>query len=169
MTKWLSRLTLTGLLFPVGFVILLFSRIYSARSLGFSMHSSMQLAGFVTFVTTITCYILIWRGMVNWTRWRQRATVAAVALSHPIGIPLGILISQGDDDFGWFLSAVLPIAVVVLASVPIWIQSPFKRKPLPPMSVPCPQCGYDLRGLSEARCPECGTRFTLEQLVRSQA
>ncbi|MCH8852005.1 MAG: hypothetical protein IID41_05065 [Planctomycetes bacterium] len=25
----------------------------------------------------------------------------------------------------------------------------------------CRQCGYHLRGLTEPRCPECGTEFTL--------
>lgn len=31
--------------------------------------------------------------------------------------------------------------------------------------VPCPNCGYNLRGLKEARCPECGCEYTIEQLV----
>lgn len=34
-----------------------------------------------------------------------------------------------------------------------------------PEDVPCPSCGYNLRGLREARCPECGSSFTIEQLV----
>jgi hypothetical protein len=28
----------------------------------------------------------------------------------------------------------------------------------------CPICGYDLRGLTNPRCPECGTRFTWSEL-----
>lgn len=28
----------------------------------------------------------------------------------------------------------------------------------------CPECGYNMRGLSEAKCPECGAQFTLDQL-----
>lgn len=31
-------------------------------------------------------------------------------------------------------------------------------------SVLCPLCEYDLRGLTEPRCPECGYRFTWEEL-----
>ncbi|MFQ5424986.1 MAG: hypothetical protein ACE5F9_13540 [Phycisphaerae bacterium] len=38
---------------------------------------------------------------------------------------------------------------------------------LPPAALPevtgyCWQCGYDLRGLAEPRCPECGFRFDLD-------
>ena len=34
-----------------------------------------------------------------------------------------------------------------------------------PDDVPhCPLCDYDLRGLTEPRCPECGYRFTWEEL-----
>ena len=30
--------------------------------------------------------------------------------------------------------------------------------------VPCPLCEYDLRGLAEPRCPECGYRFSWDEL-----
>ena len=35
-------------------------------------------------------------------------------------------------------------------------------------SCPCPLCDYDLRGLAEPRCPECGYRFTWEELNSPQ-
>lgn len=167
MARWGIRLVLTGLLFPLGFLILVVALRFCAARLGFSTHQSMQISGFLTFCFAIVSYILIWRGMVQWNTFRQRGTVAAVALAHPIGIPLGVLLARGDDDFGWFLSAVLPIGVVVLASLVFWVQFPIKQKRAS-VSVPCPKCGYDLRGLFEARCPECGSRFTLEQLVITQ-
>jgi hypothetical protein len=31
--------------------------------------------------------------------------------------------------------------------------------------LPCPLCNYDLRGLTEPRCPECGYRFAWEDLT----
>ena len=34
--------------------------------------------------------------------------------------------------------------------------------------VVCPTCGYNLTGLTEPRCPECGSQFTLDQLLASQ-
>lgn len=39
------------------------------------------------------------------------------------------------------------------------------RLPLPPT---CPKCDYDLRGLPEERCPECGTEFRWDE-VRKRA
>lgn len=33
-----------------------------------------------------------------------------------------------------------------------------------PAPLDCPACGYDLRGFSNARCPECGSTFDVEQL-----
>src|SRR2546427_576734 len=35
-------------------------------------------------------------------------------------------------------------------------------------TVVCPFCGYNLSGLREARCPECGASFTLDALAASQ-
>lgn len=34
-----------------------------------------------------------------------------------------------------------------------------------PMPGYCPACGYDLRGLPEPRCPECGERFDRRRRV----
>ena len=37
--------------------------------------------------------------------------------------------------------------------------------PEPREAVPCPLCEYDLRGLAEPRCPECGYRFVWADLA----
>jgi hypothetical protein len=37
--------------------------------------------------------------------------------------------------------------------------------PAPDRDVPCPLCGYNLRGLAEPRCPECGYRFEWANLL----
>lgn len=31
-------------------------------------------------------------------------------------------------------------------------------------ALPCPSCAYNLSGLRESRCPECGAAYTLDQL-----
>lgn len=37
-------------------------------------------------------------------------------------------------------------------------------RPASDRDVACPRCGYNLRGLTTPRCPECGFRFDFEQL-----
>ncbi len=34
--------------------------------------------------------------------------------------------------------------------------------------VRCPECGYDMKGLSVLRCPECGSTYTIEELLSRQ-
>ena len=44
---------------------------------------------------------------------------------------------------------------------------PEPRVPLARLvAVQCPTCGYDLRGLSECRCPECGLQFDRDDLAQ---
>ena len=41
------------------------------------------------------------------------------------------------------------------------------RLPIPDWDVHCPRCGYPLRGLPEHRCPECGARFRMQDVVHT--
>ena len=36
------------------------------------------------------------------------------------------------------------------------------------VNVTCPHCGYSLIGLRDLRCPECGTQFSIDELIRRQ-
>lgn len=38
--------------------------------------------------------------------------------------------------------------------------------PIPDWQVHCPHCNYDLRGLPNHRCPECGGAFEMAELVK---
>lgn len=52
--------------------------------------------------------------------------------------------------------------LLMLGGFCLFVLSPSKRPPKHQMT--CPACGYNMRGLTEARCPECGAEFTLDQL-----
>ncbi len=41
-----------------------------------------------------------------------------------------------------------------------------RQLPIPDWGLACPSCRYPLRGLPEHRCPECGTRFDIRDLIR---
>jgi len=53
------------------------------------------------------------------------------------------------------------IALIVVARI-CW-------EPREGPAVPCPKCGYDLRGQQECRCPECGQQFTVGELMQRDA
>lgn len=63
-----------------------------------------------------------------------------------------------------------PVFLVLFAGIggiPLllaWLSSRFLTRPWSPKGK-CYRCGYDLRGLPEPRCPECGRKFDVAQLV----
>ncbi len=47
------------------------------------------------------------------------------------------------------------------------LQPDINQLPIPDWDLGCPRCGYSLRHLPEHRCPECGTRFSMDDIVRT--
>lgn len=68
-----------------------------------------------------------------------------------------------DEGLVWIAGFLIPAFVVWLFQrrVARWLV------PLPRFE--CPQCGYALRQLTTARCPECGIDFALSDAERDQA
>jgi DNA-directed RNA polymerase subunit RPC12/RpoP len=111
--------------------------------------------------------------MVPWNRRRVGRTAVATVLSVAGGVavaygcrainrqvppPIAVLLGGGTVPITWVLSTVL-----------VWRETAAERLArLTAQGMPviaCPLCGYNLAGLTEARCPECGGRFTLEQVM----
>jgi len=68
-------------------------------------------------------------------------------------------------DIGAMVLLGLTGAVTLLAAFLVWREG-YKRgwraaRDKPPT---CPRCGYNLSGLSQCRCPECGAEYSLDQL-----
>jgi hypothetical protein len=36
------------------------------------------------------------------------------------------------------------------------------------VTVHCPRCDYSMKGLTECRCPECGTQYSIDSLIHLQ-
>ena len=92
------------------------------------------------------------------------AGALAMALFTSIGqTPLSVAIMQGSY---------VPLVVWVLATILIWRETPEERMDRVSGAcaeyVCCPVCGYNMTGLQEARCPECGARFTLDEFLAAQ-
>jgi hypothetical protein len=110
-------------------------------------------------------YLLIWRRAIDWTPRRRLAllgiiSVYAVLLLLAVGLPQ-ILRWRTDETLMTLLSTSL-----LAAGLATWATARVCHDPPDPTKVPCPSCGYDLRGQRECRCPECGEQYTLGELLR---
>jgi hypothetical protein len=177
MTQTVARLLLSMLLMPMSmglFVVVFAIQIQPGAR---APVGGLVIAWAAVYAFIALGWILIWRSAVNWTLVRSLGTVGAALLSliggAAIGalcrvlnprLPIPVLVLAGG--------AIVPI-VWVLATVLLWRETPRERMArlaaLGLRGIHCPICGYALTGLSEARCPECGARFTLDQLFAAQA
>lgn len=154
--------------------------VYFVAFLGFER--SLQIfytcvwSGIVTGVFVATAWLSIWRGAVRWTAWRRWGTVlvapASIATAAALGW-IGALSAGGpDESFIAFVGSTLGILLWLASTAILWRETRAERLDRIAQGagrlILCPKCGYNLMGLYEAVCPECGTRFTLDQLYGAQ-
>jgi len=121
-------------------------------------------------------WVLLWRSAIRWTRQRVILTILAAPAALVLGALAGTLSFQlmrgAAVELAFLVGGGVPPIAWVVATVPIWTETPRERierlSSAGRDTVCCPVCGYNLTGLHEARCPECGSRFTLDQLVATQ-
>ena len=176
MTRTVARLILAMLILPcTGVVFILLFVILVANNSGPGPPSvaRLLLMWFLLYAFVGAYWTVLWHDMVPWNRRRVMFTAGATVLSLAIGAavalvtlavnrqvppPIAVLFGGGTVPITWVLSTVL-----------IWRETAAERLgrlTAHGMSViACPLCGYNLAGLTEARCPECGANYTLEQLV----
>jgi hypothetical protein len=79
---------------------------------------------------------------------------------------------RGDKDFLFSGLIMLGTAAIML----VWVARLYRLSRGRPMTnqsdgqvnVQCPNCSYRMVGLRESRCPECGTQYTLDELLAKQ-
>src|SRR5215210_5504928 len=176
MTRTVARLILAMLLLPCTgalFLILMLTVVASVNAAGPPPVPRLLLMWFLLYLFVGAYWIILWRDMVTWNRQRVWRTALATVLSLAGGTALSLV------SLALYRSFPPPIAVMlgggtvpitwVLSTVLIWRETAAERlSRLTAHGMPvlaCPLCGYNLAGLTEARCPECGARFTLEQIL----
>ena len=115
-------------------------------------------------------WFTIWWHVVHWTRRRVAWTIIVTVISIILAIAIDLLVAiLLDATLGVVTAGILWWAMWVGALALVWRESTTERlahaKTTPPVELHCPHCGYDLRGLRDARCPECGTQYTLDELL----
>jgi hypothetical protein len=110
----------------------------------------------------LVLFVLLWS-----QRWEQgfgkmyRLLLAGTWLELLITIPVDVSVRRRTNcycDEGTFFSLVIGVTMA------FWTFGPgivflFLSRRSPRDAGTCAQCGYDLRGLTSSRCPECGTPF----------
>ncbi|MFQ5489600.1 MAG: hypothetical protein ACE5GE_02660 [Phycisphaerae bacterium] len=110
-----------------------------------------------------------------WTISRVILTILLVPGSVAVafaGFGLWAICSPGNStEYGILIAAFCWLIAWVAGTVIVWRETNFeavqRRAAVFDRHLKCPGCGYDLHGLDVPRCPECGTRFTLGELLAS--
>lgn len=128
-------------------------------------------------IVTLRVWTRYLRGLEGQTSRLARAGRYRAA-SHSIAtvivtVGVGFLADEfggRDSEFLVAGATFLGAAALLLAWVPTMARAHRQRlmDANEQLNVHCPSCGYSLIGLRELRCPECGTQFTLDELIRAQ-
>lgn len=141
------------------------------RAPGLSDEEALLWSNVVAALLVVLGWIRVWRGSVRWTAARGFRTAVAVPATAAVAATLGLgsAVLLRYDEIGIIVGGGLWLALWIAAIALIWRETPGERAGrlrLPgDVALACPKCGYDLRGLHEARCPECGTQYTLDGLL----
>lgn len=110
--------------------------------------------------------LLIWWGTVKWTRRRRLGVAATTAVLLLLGAGAMAVCATVSVELGVILILLTTfvgggVALIVVNRI-CWTPPDVLAQ-----TVPCPNCGRDLRGARRCRCPACGREYTLAELVES--
>lgn len=173
MSRLLARIMLAILMLPLGAAVYTFTVVMLYQLWGLNDTAVFMSGNAVTAVFLAVYWTGLWRRSVRWDRVRIRATIVAIGLALVAGLVIGLAGLIVDDSFGCFIGGIVfmltGLAFVTLA----WRERPGERALRTTSGrhagVACPTCGYNMTGLRESACPECGAQFTLDELMSQQA
>jgi uncharacterized paraquat-inducible protein A len=172
MPPLVSRILMTVFLVPIAGLFYTLAFVWANRTSRSDYPFTWIFAGALSWLILALGFFLIWRTRINWTRRRISLTISAAIASVLLASIFGVVASFAESGFGWFLTSALAPALWLLATAVIWSDSPaefVQRQTRTNKSILCPTCNYNLTGLTEARCPECGASFTLDALFAAQS
>lgn len=142
------------------------------KRVNWTSESALVAADLVTSMTFGTCWVLIWRRQVQWTVTRRMLTCFSALGAAIPGLAvygLIVLLAYWNDRIGIVLGGLTWCAAWIPLTAIVWRETALERvhrlHTSAPGALACPKCGYNMTGLHQARCPECGTQFTLDELV----
>ncbi|MDB5294009.1 MAG: hypothetical protein JWL69_5250 [Phycisphaerales bacterium] len=130
------------------------------------------IAGMVAWAFIATYWTLLWRKSVRLTAERVGRSVAAGVVACFVATAIALPLGRVEEGFGYFIASAIAPMLWVIATIFISYETAAERterlRTLSRDDVVCPNCEYNLTGLTSTRCPECGTQFTLDELMAAQ-
>lgn len=140
------------------------------------IRSRVLLVGIVTLVCAVAAivgWVGLWYSQIRWTSARVVGTgvlaLGLALLAGIIGSMLAATIPHDGATFGMVFGGMLwGLGWFGLTPI-LWKETRAERSERlqelrGEQGLACPVCNYNLAGLREARCPECGAAYTLDQL-----
>ena len=129
-------------------------------------------SGLVTALFVGGYWLALWYRSVRWNSFRITASLGTVVAALTVGVATGVLMGRIDYDLGAFLFGPATVFSWLAMTVFVWRETGAERADRVAASAPggivCPACGYNLTGLRQCTCPECGASFTIDELLASQ-
>jgi hypothetical protein len=177
MSRLVAKILLTVLIFPSATLVLFVSFFFFNSLIWRRENDSFSAASILTALYIAVYWLALWWRSVQWSVARTQLTLLCGIFSLAVGGIIGTLIAN-LRDMGrnvWlgvmFGGLTVPVAWIT-GTIFIWRETREERAARVSRAgadaVVCPACGYNLTGLSEARCPECGAMFTLNELLAGQ-
>lgn len=121
----------------------------------------------------VACYwMMLWHSTVVWTRRRRIWTVASGLAALAFGLGVGQAMSHVDAALGVFIGGAAAILIWPVLTVLVWRETADERatrlRAAGATAIVCPACGYNLTGLKQTTCPECGASYTINELLAAQ-
>lgn len=136
----------------------------------FGVHTALlySLLGIVPVLIFYGGSLLIWSPTVEWNSRKVHRTLwVSIALAaFLVGAALAGAFLLGTAPLMSALGISLVAGAVSIYVINrVWYTPAHARDASPKTT--CPNCGYDMQGQHDCRCPECGRQYTVGQLVAS--
>jgi hypothetical protein len=175
MSRLVSRILLTVLLFPSATLCLFISFLFFERLWFRSEIDAAVYATFATCAYMAAYWLLLWWRAVSWTAERVYRTAILTGAAALVGTAMGVAIMKVlpyDKEIGTCGGALTGAVSWIILTILAWRETASERAArlsrADANALVCPSCGYNLTGLREPRCPECGKQFTLSELYAAQ-
>ena len=169
MSRILARLVLAGS--AVMGTPVIFTLVFAITERQLSDEVGLALAAFVSIAYFVPTWIAVWRTQVVWTSRRLQLTAFSILWCTLLGLLVGgltVAVVRYGDELAIVLGSMAWLPAWIASTALVWKETAGEQaerlRGANAGKVKCPECDYDMTGLREARCPECGTQYTLDQL-----